>query len=181
MTFQEIYDTRPDKQEVGSSGYSNLKHLYDYCIKLKPDIIIESGTWKGNSSYLFHKACPNAVIICHDINFSNLMWKNNRINYREKDIEEYLYQPPTIKQVLLFFDDHINQEQRLKWLIKNKFKHVIFDDNTPTSNLHEYKAPPVPTLEILREQGKLPPLKQYKVLPFLGKSKRNTFLTYIEI
>lgn len=29
MTFEKIYNTKPDKHDIGSSGYSRLKHLYD--------------------------------------------------------------------------------------------------------------------------------------------------------
>ncbi len=181
MTFEEIYNTRPDKKEVGSSGYSNLKHLYDYCMKLKPLAIIESGTWKGNSSYLFRKACPDALIGCFDIDFSNLKWKDDTIQYFELDIETtggHLYDTDG---VLFFFDDHINQQQRLNWLIRCGHRHAIFDDNIPSHKLHTVRNPASPTLEMLKEKGQLPKLKQYKVLPNLVKDKKNTFLTYIEI
>lgn len=181
MTFEEIYASRPDKKEVGSSGYSNLKHLYDYCILLKPKIIIESGTWKGNSSYLFKMACPDAVIICYDIDFSKLMWRHQKIIYNEFDIHNHFHYFENTDDVLLFFDDHINQKKRLKWLIENDFKHVIFDDNIPSGELHTVKNPARPTLQMLKEKGKLPKLKQYKVLPNLIEDKKNTYLTYIEI
>ncbi len=179
MTFLDIYNTRPDKKGVGSSGFSQLMHLYNYCLKIKPEVIIESGTWKGQSSYLFFKACPNANIYCFDLDFSNLFWKNDKINYKEHDITEKEIPNISNKRHLIFFDDHINQEQRLNWAIKTGFKNIIFDDNIQENKLHEFKNPPIPTLEMLRAQNKLPNLKTYSILPFLG-GKRNTNLTYIE-
>lgn len=203
MTFEQIYKTRPDKKEVGSSGYSNMKHLYDYCMELEPEIIIESGVWKGNSSYLFRKALPRSTVICFDIDFSNLIWRCHSIDYFEYDIEEsvfgelpdedyvlFKYDVDEISDfirfivkdsILLFFDDHVNQEKRLKWLIKHKFRHAIFDDNIPSDKLHTVKNPASPTLEMLKEKGQLPELKQYKVLPNLADNKKNTYLTYIEL
>ena len=83
-TFEEIYASRPDKREVGSSGYSNLKNLYDICERLQPELIVESGTWKGNSSWLFFHF---AKVWCFDIDFSNLMFNHSDILYKEQDIE----------------------------------------------------------------------------------------------
>lgn len=184
MTFDKIYQTRPDKKEVGSSGYSRLKNLFNLCKKIKPELIVESGTWKGNSSYLFRKACPDAKIYCFDINFSNLMWSDSSIQYIKKDIEIYCSENNNTdfkfipQKHLVFFDDHINQQQRLQFCYKTGFKHLVFDDNLPANMVSKVKNPASPTLAMYI---KLPWfIKVYDSLPFYGNDKF-TFLTYVQL
>jgi len=177
-TFDEIYQGRPDQAEVGSSGYSNLLNLYKICERLKPELIVESGTWKGNSSWLFHHFAP---VICHDIQFIKLMWRSPDITYIKEDIGNYDYRGNP-DSTLYFFDDHISQEQRLEWCIKNEVKHCVFDDNQPYEIAQTLKNPPSPTLDEIRDDKIFRKVKRYEVLPFLGNRRNfDTRLTYIEL
>ena len=186
MTFEEIYATRPDHKEIGSSGYSRMKHLYDICRRENPEIIIESGTWKGNSSYLFRKACPKATITCHDIDFSNLMWRDNSIFYIDRDLEEEGHRTDFMKpyyskkNCLLFFDDHISQKQRIDWCIKNGYKKLIFDDNVSGKEADTLKNPASPTLQMINFKENYEH-KEYEILPYHGKEIRDTYLTWIRL
>ena len=186
MNFKNIYNKRPDKVEIGSSGFSRMKNLHDYLYEFNPETIIESGTWKGNSSFLFRHACPNAEIICHDITFSNLMWRDTSIKYIESDIEKSDYSKMTQQQkdkTLLFFDDHISQEKRLKWCIENGFKTMIFDDNVTEAEAKTLKNPASPTLEMINISDYWSGKYEYFVFPFLGKERlnRDTRLTLLKL
>ena len=185
-TFQEIYDGRPDKREVGSSGYSNMKNLYTLCSRLQPELIVESGTWKGNSSWLFHHFCDN--VWCFDLDFSNLLWESKQIKYVECDIEEDHIQEYTFNDdwshTLFFFDDHISHLQRLTWLIEIGAKYAVWDDNQPEAIAKTLKNPPSPCLEELREHFHpiMDKVKHYEVMPFHGDRRNfDTRLTYIEL
>ena len=53
---------------------------------LKPKLIVESGVYKGLSSWFILKAAPkNAKIFCLDINLSQLQYRSSKIYYLEKD------------------------------------------------------------------------------------------------
>ncbi len=74
--FKKIYPYRPDRKGIGSSKYTNCFWEYAIAKDLNPSCIIESGTWKGQSSWMFRQACPETDIHCFDINFNNLMWEH---------------------------------------------------------------------------------------------------------
>jgi len=185
MKFDEIYRTRPDQKDIGSSGYSRMKHLYDLAQKIKPDTIVESGTWKGNGSYLFYHAMPGSYITCFDISFDQLLWDHAWITYLKYDITKAdwsdLYDN---ERTLIFFDDHIDQVRRLYWARETGIKHLVFDDNVPWDEARHLKNPPVPTLQMffsLFPDGLPGWIAEYEILPWLGREARNTYLTYVKL
>jgi hypothetical protein len=181
MTFEEIFNKRPDKQDIGGSGYSRLKHIYDVCKEVKPEMVVESGTWKGNSSHMFYHACPGAEIHCYDIQFEALLWESKDINYHQVDIEQdgfnYEFDP---EKTIIFFDDHINQEQRLNWAIGKGFKMFLFDDNVPEEEAKVLKRPPVPTLQMIDFPNNYE-FEEHVIFPYLGNDTRQTYLTWIKL
>lgn len=184
--IDQIINTRPDRANRGSCPPWKLRHLYNICKNINPDVIIESGSWKGNSLWLFRHAFPSARLISHDINFSNLLWRDITIQYREYDITKENYDINK-ESAFIFFDDHINQQKRLEWAKRNGFKYLVFDDNIPYKDLKNFKLPPSPTLEMLREKGKLPKwVKEYTVLDYDGSDPKSvnggqTYLTYVRL
>ena len=181
MTFQQIYDQRPDPSNFGGSGYSRMKNLYDMCMRIRPEVIIESGTWKGNSSWVFRNACPDAKIYCYDIDFSNLKWRDKSIQYHEYDITNHtaLWGNLDLSKTLIFFDDHVSHLERLYWANEHGFKHLLFDDNFSYEQCKHLKNPPTPTLKMLNDDT-LPKSCIYEILPFHGRDLE-TYLTYIKI
>lgn len=181
MDFQSIYNGRPDQREVGSSGYSNLLNLYNICTELQPELIIESGTWKGNSSWLFHHF---ADVICHDLQFDMLKWRSDTIKYIQEDISQWDYRDVPAR-TLFYFDDHISQRSRLEYLLSIGAKYAVFDDNQPFEIANRLKNPAWPTLQELvdDEDTLIGVFKAYKVMPFHEQNKKrfDTRLTYIEI
>lgn len=174
-SFEYIWTKRPDKKGKGSSNYSNLRNLYDICTELQPELIVESGSWKGNSSWLFSHF---ADVVCHDIDFSNLMWESPNITYIQEDISFFSYP----KETLFLFDDHISHVKRLEWMINGGYKYAIFDDNQNSLVCETLKNPPSPTLEQLYEvnQEITNRIKVYRVMPELA-GQFDTRLTYLEI
>lgn len=188
--LEQIIATRPDKHDVGSCPPWKLRHLYRICKALNPNLIIESGTWKGNSLWLFKHAFHNAIIHAYDIDFSNRLFIDDSIYYHEHDIENHnhYFKYHFINNTdLIFFDDHINQEKRLHWAFKNGFKHIIFDDNIPLNKIDLFGAAPIPTLEMLKEINKLPDfIAEYKILDYDGSHSKGrnggqTYLTYVKL
>jgi len=179
MTFDEVYASRPDKKGVGSSGYSNMWHLYHKAMELQPNDIIESGIWKGNGSFALRYGWPQARFYGFDIDLSNRQWINQRGEYFENDITSNLHILEYGK-ILSYFDDHINQEQRLHWAHKMGFKWLLFDDNVTEKEAKKLKNPPVPTLDMIRA-WELPFVEEYEILENLRPDERNTKLTWVKL
>ena len=81
--------------------------------KLKPTVIIESGVFAGQSTWLIEKFSENSKIYCFDINLSNLKYKSKKAKYFEKDLSEYNWSKINKSKTLIFFDDHVNFYERL--------------------------------------------------------------------
>ena len=83
--FSKLYARRPIQDNSGGMKAPHAFASYFMLKMLKPKIIIESGVWKGQGTWLFEQACPEAKIICLDINFGNLIYKSKKAEYIEKD------------------------------------------------------------------------------------------------
>jgi len=187
MNLEEIIRSRPDKTDLGTTATWKLKHLYSIIKKLNPSLVIESGTYTGNSLWLFKNSLNNITLHSYELNYKNLKWRDKSIFYHNYDIEKdkNLYTP--LQNDLIYFDDHQNQEKRLKWAYNSGFKHIIFDDNIPRKKLHFFGYPPVPTINMLIEDNKLPPYVievnnlKYDMSNPKGRNGGQTYLTYLKI
>jgi hypothetical protein len=98
--------------------------------KLSPDMIVESGIWRGQSTWLLETACPAAKMVCIDLDLGKRTYISEKVTYSDRDFSDHDWSEVT-ERSLVFFDDHQNAYERLqqcKWL---GFKHVIFEDNYP--------------------------------------------------
>jgi hypothetical protein len=64
--FLELYEKRPIKNNQGGMTSTHLFWTWYVCRKLNPESIIESGVFKGQGTWLFRQACPNAKIFSID-------------------------------------------------------------------------------------------------------------------
>lgn len=178
--FDEIYLNRPDHTNHGGSGYSNMLNLYNICKEIKPEYFVESGTWRGNSTWVLSNWCDGDT---WDIDHSNVVERLSNVEYFEQDIQSVQrYLNYDSGNILFYFDDHVSHLQRLEFLLSIGATHAVFDDNQPGNIASTLKNPPSPTLEELREQGHtiMESIKEYRVLPFHG-GKIDTRLTYIRL
>ena len=58
--------------------------------------------------------------------------------YLNKDITCYDWSKINKDKTLIVFDDHVCFSERIDFLIKNKFKHIILDDNLPNNFISYY-------------------------------------------
>lgn len=187
MNFEEILESRPYKKNVGSCPEWKLRHLYDICERVKPDLIVESGTFKGNSLWLFRNARPDAKIHSFDISYGALAWRDESIDYNEYDITDYGDSFNPKENDLIFFDDHQNQVERLKWAYRHGFKHIVFDDNIPADKQNLFNYPPEISLQEANISMWMPEiLDEYIILPYdgsfpQGRNGGQTYLTYVKL
>jgi hypothetical protein len=129
--FIEIYKNRPIKNNGGGMGVNNSFALWKIIKELKPKVFVESGVWKGHSTWIVEVAKPDCEIYCFDINYSQLTYKSKTARYVERDFELFNWSSVDLNNSLIMFDDHQNMYERLKSAYFFGFKNVILEDNFP--------------------------------------------------
>ncbi len=147
--FMAIYTNRPLKDNTGGSGFHNAFWLFLTARTLNPTLIVESGVWRGHTSWLLEQACPKAEIIGFDINLSRLEYVNGKAQFHEHDWSEYQFENVDPERSLIYFDCHVNNAKRIVESASRGFRHLIFDDNPPAHKLYAYGLPGFPTANMV--------------------------------
>lgn len=150
--FFELYEKKPILNNKGGSLFNDSLSLYVTMRLLQPDFILESGTYRGNSSWLFRQACPGAAIQTHDVDHAQLAHRAADIDYIEGDWMDSPLPDFDPGRAVAFFDDHINQALRLRQAHDRGFRRALFDDNFPAHNLYATGGQPLPSLAMLMEE-----------------------------
>jgi hypothetical protein len=135
--FLVLNENRPIKNNDGGMKAPHMFWVYFVLKTLNPKIIIESGVWYGQSSWLIEKVCPNSKIISIEPALNRILYKSNKIDYRTKDFNEHDWTAELgdeCKNTVAFIDDHQNNYLRLKHAQKHNIPHIIFEDNYPTTH-----------------------------------------------
>ena len=61
--FKNIYKKRPIRNNTGGMLSTHMFYVWVTAKQLNPKLIVESGTFKGQSAWLLAEACPKAKII----------------------------------------------------------------------------------------------------------------------
>ncbi|HSA33829.1 MAG TPA: hypothetical protein P5077_08895 [bacterium] len=130
--FADLYEKRPLRDNAGGMRAPHMFAVWFMARKLSPDLIVESGIWKGQSTWLLRNACPDARIVSIDLNLALREHIEPTVAYSDKDFSEHDWSEVTQKS-LVFFDDHQNALKRLQQCKWFGFKHIIFEDNYPTT------------------------------------------------
>jgi hypothetical protein len=150
--YYKLFQDRPVRQAAGGSGFNAGLILFVAARLAAPQLIVESGTFKGFSAWVFRQACPDAELHCFDLSFAELAWRDATIRYHKHDWMDRgnpNFTLPSTAQSLCFFDDHVSQAQRIIEAHERGFKRLIFDDNLPGHTLHRDGTPAVPTIDML--------------------------------
>lgn len=130
--FLKLYEKRPIQDNIGGMKAPHMFAVWFMLKKLNPDIVVESGVWKGQSTWLLRQACPNARIISIDLNLETREYIDDTVTYSDKDFSEHDWSAIT-ENSMVFFDDHQNAYKRIQQCNWFGFKHIIFEDNYPPS------------------------------------------------
>lgn len=137
--FCEIYLNKPIKNNLGGMGFNHSYALFSIIKKLQPKLIIESGIWRGHSTYIIEKAAPDADIVSLDINLNHRRYISNKVSYYETDFNNIDWSKfKNIDNSLCFFDDHQNSLDRLKEMKWWGFQRAVFEDNFPIDQGDSY-------------------------------------------
>ncbi|KAL1810849.1 hypothetical protein ACET3Z_020914 [Daucus carota] len=153
--FIPIYETRPIKNNMFGMGFDHSFGLWFMAQWLQPDLMIESGAFKGHSTWVLRQARPDTPIVSLSPRHPEKYLKKgpayvdgNCTYFAGKDFVDFgsldwaklmsKYGITDLSKVLVFFDDHQNELKRLKQALKAGFKHLIFEDNYDTGTGDHY-------------------------------------------
>lgn len=130
--FEELYNSRPIKDNNGGMKSSHLLSVWFILKKLQPKCIIESGVWKGLGTWFFEKASPTSKIVSIDPDPSFRVYTSPNVLYRTTDFLKTDWSNLPKNDTVLFFDDHQNSLERIKYAHSAGFKKIIIEDNYPS-------------------------------------------------
>ncbi|XP_047314729.1 uncharacterized protein LOC124918724 [Impatiens glandulifera] len=153
--FVTIYETRPIKNNLYGMGFDHSFGLWFITRWLKPLLMIESGAFKGHSTWVLRQAMPDTPIISLSPRHPGKYLKKgpayvdgNCTYYVGKDFVDFgsldwnvvmkTHGITDLSRVLVFFDDHQNELKRLKQALKAGFRHLVFEDNYDTGTGDHY-------------------------------------------
>nr|XP_023872037.1 uncharacterized protein LOC111984648 [Quercus suber] len=155
--FVPIYETRPIKNNVYGMGFDHSFGLWFIARWLKPDLMIESGAFKGHSTWVLRQAMPDTPIVSLSPRHPEKYLKKgpayvdgNCTYFAGKDFVDFgsvdwgsvmkKHEITDLSRVLIFFDDHQNELKRIKQALKAGFQHLVFEDNYDTGTGDHYSV-----------------------------------------
>ena len=148
-TFYGLSRTCPVRQSTGGSGFNAGLELFIMAQFLRPPLIIESGVYRGFTTWVLRHAAPRAKILSFDVDLSRVRHPEAEVEYVEHDVSTYDFRSLSTDNTLCFFDDHVSQALRIEQALSWGFTHLIFDDNLPVHALHGDGLPPFPTVDMI--------------------------------
>lgn len=115
---------------------------------MQPEAVIESGVWKGHTTWLFRSVLPQATIHSFDISLKQLVYKDTNTIYHENDWGGNDFTSLDPLKTLVFFDDHISHAQRVSEAYSKGFKYLILDDGVNILQGYELLRPAFPTIQM---------------------------------
>ena len=173
--FIKIYKDRPIKNNRSGMKIEHCFALYSILKKIKPKYVIESGVWKGQTTWLIKSALKNSKIFSIDIDLSQreLIYKD--VKYLDNDITKYDWSKLDKEQTLIIFDDHVCFSKRLRFIKKNKFKHIIFDDNLPNNHIGYYTPRMMNTNQYLIKKEFIKYTNVFRLIKFMIRLLKKNF------
>jgi hypothetical protein len=147
--YRDVYAAAPVTANSHGVNFPAGLALFVLARCLRPRLIVESGVFKGLSSYLLATAVPDARLIACD---PNMRWLRHRMpgvtyhagDWMEVDIE-------ASGPALAYFDDHQNQAMRVIQAHRRGFRHLIFDDSWPIETISGCGGPPLPSIDMVMD------------------------------
>jgi len=129
--FNELYASKPIKDNNGGMKSGHMFPAWYIVKKLKPKFLIESGVWKGLGTWFFEQASPETKIISIDPSPNFRVYTSPNVTYQTEDFLKTDWSNIPTEETMIFFDDHQNFFERLKHAQSLGFKIVMTEDNYP--------------------------------------------------
>jgi hypothetical protein len=128
--FARLYRHRPIRDNSGGMMIPHMYVLWLILRKVRPSVVIESGVFRGQSTWLIEQACPEAAVICFEPRIDNIVYTSSRATYVRGDFLAY-GKDLSASRAFAFFDDHQDALPRIKHCKWIGIKEMMFDDNYP--------------------------------------------------
>lgn len=148
-TFWSLIPTAPVRQRRGGSGFNGALQLYVAMRALRPDFVIESGVFRGLTTWVIRQACPGAAIFCHDPDLSGLQYRDARARYSSADWSSADWSAVDPSRTVAFFDDHVAQGRRVVEAHARGLTRLLFDDDAAAHRIHAHGGPAHPTIAMI--------------------------------
>jgi hypothetical protein len=126
--FRQIYKSRPIQNNINGMLFPHMFATYFILKKINPSFVIESGVFKGQSTWLIEKTLPRSKILSIDIDLNQRKYISNNAKYSNIDFKDQDFSNIP-KDTLVFFDDHVDHYERLKQAKFFNIKNIILEDN----------------------------------------------------
>lgn len=154
--YREVYLAAPITQNLYGLNFPSGLCLFVMARCLAPRLIVESGVYKGLSSYILASACPTATIHAFDPNLKELSFRPPGVTYYEHDWMNTEIRCDHVSGGLGFFDDHQSQAMRIVQAHERGFRYLIFDDSWPVETAIGCGWPPLPSVDMVTDSPLAP-------------------------
>lgn len=152
--FWDLIPSCPVRQRRGGNGFNGCLQLFAVMRALEPRVIVESGVFRGLTTWIFRQACPDAAIFCFDPVLSGLQYRDETARYSEEDWSACDFAGVDLAGAMAFFDDHVSQARRVVEAHERGITRLVFDDDATSHRVHAHGGPAFPTIDmILAEPG----------------------------
>lgn len=152
--FWDLVPSCPVRQRRGGNGFNGCLQVYAVVRALRPPVIVESGVFRGLTTWVMRQACPEAALYCFDPDLSDLHYRDPGARYSAQDWSAHDFFGVDLATALAFFDDHISQARRILEAQERGPTRLLFDDDASSHRLHAHGGPAFPTVAmILAEEG----------------------------
>lgn len=133
--FLKLYSKRVVSRDSGGMCIDHSFALWYILRELQPSVVIESGTYDGQSTWLIRETLPKARVISldprkpdrflNDVEYSvgNHFTDFFNVSWHKLGVQQ--------ENALVLFDDHQSAYRRILKENKHGFKRLIFEDNYP--------------------------------------------------
>ena len=149
--FIEALPRCPVAQDTGGGGFSAAVLLWTIARASDPALVVESGTFRGFTTWVLRQAAPQARQYAFDISFAERQRLEDGVSYHEHDWMDLPLDCPAQTPALIYFDDHVDQWRRIREAAARGFRYLIFDDSLPSTALHNDGWAAAPTVDMLFE------------------------------
>ena len=148
--YEELDRENPGAGLGGSTAYNSRLWLFLVVRCLKPRVVVESGVFVGASLWTLRRAAPDARLVAFDTSLKKLTFTDPSIELVEDDwtTTDIRAEGPTD---LCYFDDHVDNAQRMLQAHERGFRHIVFDDCPGVATLCHYRYPGVPTARMVMD------------------------------
>ena len=154
--FVPLYRTHPVRLTKGGNNFNSCFWLFVITRLVDPASIIESGSFRGQSAWIFRQAAPDARLMCFDIYTGRFELDDpaiELIELIEHDWSEYDFSGLDLSRHLCFFDDHVSQARRVRECFERGLTRLIFDDDVPAMHLPSDADPGPPTINMIHDDS----------------------------